>query len=377
MSKHNYNSTLFLTLCVFSAVGGIEKVNRVLGKALDDLGLETGQRAKIFSMYDNDEQVDEKYFPRYMFRGYNGQRLKYFIEAVRQGKKSDVVIMSHINLLSIGYLIKVLSPKTKVILITHGIEVWKSFSDTRNLMMDKCDYFVPVSQYTRDKMIELNGYPKEKFRVLNNCLDPFLPLPETEGKSEELLKKYGFTKDDKILMTLTRLSSKERYKGYDFVLETVKELKPEFPNLKYLVIGKYDKECKSRLDEKVESLGIKDSVCFTGFIPDNEISRHFNLADIYVMPSKKEGFGIVFIEAMYYGKPVIAGNKDGSVDALKGGDFGLLVNPESGEDITRAVREVMAHPDKYIPRHEKVMEAFSFETYKKNLYHLLQDIKKD
>ena len=82
------------------------------------------------------------------------------------------------------------------------------------------------------------------------------------------------------------------------------------------------------IDTLLKKLDIPDTVVMPGFIPDDELEAHFAMSDMYVMPSRKEGFGIVFIEAMYYGLPVIAGNMDGSVDALLNGELGQLVNPD-------------------------------------------------
>ncbi|MGG9972089.1 glycosyltransferase family 4 protein [Ferruginibacter sp. SUN002] len=371
MSRHNYNSVLFLTLKVFSATGGIEKVNRIVGRAIHSIGLESGNKAKVYSMYDEVADTDEKYFPKQIFKGFGSNRLKFVQKSVQQGKKSDVVILSHINLLSVGYSIKLLSPSTKLILITHGIEVWKPFSAFKKKMFLKCDLILPVSKYTKNKLMELNDIPEEKFFVLNNCLDPFLPEPVKGAKSNELLSKYGFTNEHKILLTLTRLASGERYKGYDHVLRSLKKLIPENPLLRYLIIGKYDAIEKKRLDTLIKELNIEKYVVFAGFVPDEAIAEHFNLADVYVMPSKKEGFGIVFIEAMYYGKPVIAGNKDGSVDALAGGDFGLLVDPDDEVEIMNAIKKVVANTQAYIPDHQEFMNKFSFPVYKEKLVHLL------
>lgn len=371
MGLHNYNSVLFLTLRVFSATGGIEKVNRIVGKAIHKLGLESGNKAKVYSMYDKKDDVDEKYFPKQIFRGFSTNKLEFVYKSIKQGKKCDVVILSHINLLSVGYLIKLFSPSTKIILITHGIEVWMPFSGFKKRMLEKCDLIVPVSTYTKDIMIKQNGFNENKFHVLNNCLDPFLPEPVTGEKSPALLAKYGFKKDDIILMTLTRLSSKEKYKGYDKVLIAVRDLAISYPNLRYLIVGKYDAAEKKRLDEITDALGISKLVVFAGFVPDEELADHFNLADVYVMPSKKEGFGIVFIEAMYYRKAVIAGSGGGSVDALNGGKFGLLVDPDSQEEITDAIKKVIINTNAYIPNHELVMQKFSYPVYRQKINELL------
>src|SRR6185437_13841430 len=97
--------------------------------------------------------------------------------------------------------------------------------------------------------------------------------------------------------------------------ESLRKLRDNGLNLKYLLIGKYDDREKARLDVLIKKYGLQQQVVFTGFVPDEALADHFNLSDIYIMPSEKEGFGIVFIEAMYHNKPVIAGNRDGSVDA--------------------------------------------------------------
>jgi len=167
------------------------------------------------------------------------------------------------------------------------------------------------------------------------------------------------------------MSSNERYKGYDQVLYAIYQLQAQYPGLKYLLVGKYDKEEKLWLDGIIADLGLRNNIIFTGFIPDDEIAAHFQLADLYVMPSKFEGFGIVFIEALYYGKPVIAGNKDGSADALCNGKLGMLVNPDETEEITSAIAQVLKNKNAFIPDHQEVIARFSFEKYKENLEALL------
>ena len=91
------------------------------------------------------------------------------------------------------------------------------------------------------------------------------------------------------------------------------------------------------------------------------------------MPSKKEGFGLVFIEAMFYGKPVIAGNRDGSVDALGNGDFGLLVNPNEVVEIAAAINQVFENQQAYIPNREKVLNRFGYKEYKDNWTKILNN----
>ena len=363
---------LFLTLRVFSATGGIEKVCRLAGRALHLLSVEnSNDNVKVFSMYDEPADVNELYFPAALFTGFGKSKVHFITAAIKEGIKNQLVILSHVNLLVVGFIIKLISPKTKVVLVAHGIEVWRIFPKWKKMMLNKFDLILPVSEFTKTRMMELYGIPEKKITVLNNCLDPFLPLPLKAKKSERLLQLYGINENDTVLFTLTRMATGERYKGYDHVIQAVYELRHIKPAIKYLIVGKYDEAEKARLDEIITRLSLQDNIILAGFIPDEEIAIHFNLADIYIMPSQKEGFGIVFIEALYYGKPVIAGNIDGSVDALKNGIFGLLVNPTNQLQITNAIVEVITNRQKFIPDSVKVIEHFGFDTYKEKLHHIL------
>ena len=362
-----------LTLRVFSATGGIEKVCRIAGKAIYEMTLQWPTALQIFSMHDNSLDADDnKYFPSEMFRGFGARRIKFVIASVRAGLKSDIVIISHVNLLVIGWLIKKISPSKRVILFAHGIEVWEKLNKRKKRLLSCCYQIFSVSNFTCKKLHDLHGFPSEKCRVLNNCLDPFLPLP-SKVKNEQLLSKYGFNKNDKILFGLTRLSSKERYKGYDKVMEAMRDIKVSYPGIRYFLAGKYDYKEKKYLDTIKEKMDLNENVIIPGYIADKELGDYFSIADIYVMPSMKEGFGIVFIEAMYYGVPVIAGNLDGSADALCNGELGLLVNPLNANEIQHAIEKILANKTSHTPNHDLLMQKFSYTAYKNNLEVMLRE----
>ncbi|MEO6327874.1 MAG: glycosyltransferase, partial [Ginsengibacter sp.] len=176
---------------------------------------------------------------------------------------------------------------------------------------------------------------------------------------------------DKILFTLTRISSRERYKGYDKVLQAMAKIRVKNPAIHYVLAGSYDIEEKAYIDALVKKRDLTKNISMPGYIPDEEVANHFAIADMYVMPSMKEGFGIVFIEAMYYGLPVIAGNLDGSVDALCNGRLGLLVNPFDVNEIQAAIEKILADRNAYNPNKELLMKNFSYTTYKNNLENIL------
>lgn len=364
---------LFLTLKVFSATGGIEKVCRVAGKALYEYGIEHDSYVSVYSMHDPADAADHnRYFPSEQFRGFNARKLDFIQSSVAAARKADIVILSHINLILVAWLIKKISPSTTIILFAHGIEIWGKLSSEKKMMLDVCDKIVSVSNFTSQKIREVHNISSDKCTIMNNCLDPFLPLPSGRIKNKELLDRYGFAETDTILFTLCRLAARERYKGYDKVLQAIVQLKNNHPHIRYLLAGSYDPVEKKYLDDQIIQYNLESVVVMPGYISDAELQMHFSLADIYIMPSMKEGFGIVFVEAMNYGLPVIAGNMDGSVDALINGQLGLLVDPTDTMAITEALEKILQDPDHFIPDRDMLLTNFSYDSYKNKFEQMLQ-----
>ncbi len=343
-----------------------------MGKALYEESLRNNGVVQVCSMYDRQRDAfNNAYFPAENFRGYGINKFLFIKDMVQAGSGVDTVVLSHINLLLIGWIIKKVSPSTRLILLAHGIEIWYPLTRRKRNMLYSCNVVLAVSHYTQNKIAEMHQVSTAKSAVLNNCLDPYLPLPSLQKKNEILLQKYGFGINDFVLMTLTRLSSKERYKGYDKVIGAMAKLKASHPNIKYLLAGSYDKEEKVFVETMIAEADLQRSVVMTGYLQDEELEDNFAISDAYVMPSRKEGFGIVFIEAMYYGLPVIAGNIDGSSDALLNGQLGQLVNPGSIDEIAAAIENIITDQKAFSPNRELLMKHFSYEAYKQKLKDLM------
>jgi phosphatidyl-myo-inositol dimannoside synthase len=361
---------LFLTLKIFATTGGIEKVSRVVGKSVYEFGIEENVAVQVLSMHDKHSVAyNNLYFPTELYKGYGVRKFRFMARAIWQGRKSRVILMSHVNLLLAGWLIKLISPKARVVLLAHGIEVWGKMNPIKRRMLQCCDEIISVSEFTRQQLVHLHKADPKHCSVINNCLDPFLPLPQNVAHTSDLRKRYGFAETDKILFTLSRLSARERYKGYDMVMEALTEIDKD---VKYLIAGSYDQEEKEFIESLIRRFGLEGRVILAGYVAEAEVAQHFAISDCYVMPSVKEGFGIVFIEAMYYNVPVIAGNSDGSVDALRNGEFGLLVDPLNVEEIREGIRAVLSNPDKRKPTQAELLKHFGYDAYKIKINKMLK-----
>jgi len=276
-----------------------------------------------------------------------------------------IVVCGHINLLAVAWLASRFL-RAPLVLIVHGIEAWKPTGKRSvDRLVSKVDFVIAVSNATKQRFLEWSHLNEAAAYVLPNSIDleRFHPL----GKDPSLLQKHGL-EHKRILMTLGRLTARERYKGFDEVLEVLPDLIKEFPDLAYLIVGSGDD--LERLRKKAARIGLRERVIFAGQVSEDDKVDYYNLADAFLMPGRGEGFGIVLLEAMACGLPVLASILDGSREALRDGELGVLVDPRNPEDLKRGIREVLARPKNVPPG----LEYFSFARYQERVHHILNSI---
>ncbi len=255
--------------------------------------------------------------------------------------RPDVILTSHLNFTPVAHLLKTLT-RIPFWAVAHGFEAWDIERPSIRRALRACDRVLAVSSYTRSVLIDKHGLDPARVHLMPNTFDAeaFQPAP----KSRALLERYGIAPDAKVILTVARVSERERYKGHDQIIRALPEILQAVPKAHYLIVGRGNDE--PRIREMIAQRGLEASFTLADAVPDEELCAHYNLGDVFAMPSKREGFGIVFLEALACGKPVIAGNQDGSVDPLLGGELGVLVDPENGAEIRDAIISVLErkHP---------------------------------
>ncbi|MFI5157917.1 MAG: glycosyltransferase family 4 protein [Sphingobacteriales bacterium] len=373
-------SIALYTLQTFSSTGGIQKMTRTLAHSLYQLSKHNNWDFKLWSAYDSDRDLMPQYLPAENFKGFGVNRIVFVLRTLVTVTAPDIVFISHINLAIIGLLIKVFNPKCKVWLIAHGIEVWRPLPPYKKLFLKHCEKVICVSNYTKQQMINRHKADPSKCAVLNNAVDPFMQLPDTFIKPSHLLKRYRLTNENQVIFTLTRLAATEQYKGHDQVIKVISKLKTQFPGIRYILSGQYDFKEEIRIQKLITQYKVDEQVILTGFVEENELPDYFMLADLFVLPSKKEGFGIVFIEALANGLPVICGNSDGSVDAVRNGELGSAINVDSADELEAAITQHLVTPlTKEKRKHLKdlCMVHFNEKEYMTKLAKLINDGKPD
>lgn len=363
---------LFLTLDTFSKTGGIQKVCRILAYTLCNISISAFRNFNMLSLYDKDP--DTRYVSAKQFKCFNGSKKCFLFHAVVSGLKSKTIIISHINLIFIVLFIKVIRRKIQIIMLAHGIEVWRKMPLWKQRFIQKHVKIWAVSNYTAQILERKHQINPENIEVLKNVLDPFFVFPDQFEKPKYLLKRYGLQKQQPILLSITRLSKHEIEKGYDKVIKLVPQLINEFPSLHYLLCGKSDDDEKQRLELLIKKENLKQHISLIDFIPDGELVMHYLLADTFILPSKKEGFGLVFIEAAACGCKTISGNIDGSTDAMLNGELGRMINPDNPEEIKEAIIDSLNQQHNHqtaLSIQKKCLSNFSHQKYLKKTQSLL------
>lgn len=221
----------------------------------------------------------------------------------------------------------------------YGKEVWSPVPSRQRAALQQATGIWANSRHSRDLASSANHLERVKFHMLPCTVDGTVFTPGE--KPPELVAKYGL-RDSRILMTVARLWPGDIYKGVDVTIRALPAICRVFPNVKYLVIGRG--EDQPRLAQLAKDMGVGDRVIFAGFIPSEALVEHYRLADAYIMPSK-EGFGIVYLEAMACGVPTLSGDEDGSADPLQDGRVGWRVPYRDPQAVAQACLEILKGED--------------------------------
>lgn len=364
---------VFLYLRAFKSVGGIQNFNKYFMKALGDI--QKIDNLEIYCVSLHDSTPDIRYTDGINFTGCDGRRILFLTNSLIKSYNADIVIVGHINLARILLLIKFLFFRY-LILIAHGIEVWNKLSYIKKLSLKKTDTILSVSEFTKNKILENNDLNSSKITIFPDTIDPFFEIPSNFEKPDFLKTKLNVRKEDKVLLTVSRLSSSDMYKGYDKVIEVLPDVIEQVPNIKYLIVGKGDPHEIDRINTLINKLGLENHVFLLGYVPNDQLVQYYLLCDLFILPSTGEGFGIVLLEAMICGKNIITGNVDASKELVENTGYGILVDPENNEDIKEKIIEYFESNGSNIKTEplqiqNKSLELYGFKKFRQILKNLI------
>lgn len=356
--------------------GGIQAYSAAFLEAFVEL--RPGLRHEVFLKNDAEPEVPEKTAVArvHAFGRWPG-RTRTFAFAARAAERALVarprlVVAGHLHFAALArHLSRIAGIPYWV--LTHGVEAWAVESPARRRALREAGRVLSVSRYTADRLIREQGLDPGRVSLLPNTFDPGTFTPR--DKPPELLRRYQLEPDQPVLLTVARLAGPDRAKGYDLVLDALPRIREEVPDTRYVLVG--DGPDRRRVAARVRDLGLEEAVTVAGFVPDEELPDHYNLCDVFAMPGRKEGFGIVYLEALGCGKPVVAGDRDGSRDALLGGELGVLADPADPVGLAATIVRILRgeHPNRilYDPAalRRRVIEAYGPRRFRARLAEIL------
>jgi phosphatidylinositol alpha-1,6-mannosyltransferase len=353
-----------------SGVGGIQQVSRHMGAVLMKKGLERNTPCQLLGL--NDARGSGSFrvgSEEYSFRGFARDKRGLASFLLRAAPELDTLFLGHVNLAPLGLLVRLVRPRINYWVVAHGVEVWESLPVHRRLGLRHAQRVLSVSAYTTSQMVEVQKLDPRRVFLLPPALDPAFIVTSCD-EDPVRLPSHG-----RVLLTVGRLISSEPGKGIDLVIRVFSDVLKAVPDLFYVIIGGGD--LQPRLEELAQESSARGRILFTGRLNLEQLKQYYSRSDIFVMPSRQEGFGIVFLEAMALGKPVIAGDHGGAPEVVQNGVTGFLVNLDDPDALTN--RLILLLRDEVLSRkmgdagRRRVEENYTFSMFQERLNHILDN----
>lgn len=198
------------------------------------------------------------------------------------------------------------------------------------------DRIITISYHLERFYVEVEGLPADKILTIHYGLDPCAFLQDA-GEGVDVRSELGISADAPLVSVVGRLTEQ---KGHTYLLDAFAEVIQALPSAHLLVVG--DGELRLALERQAARLGLRDSVTFTGRRED--VPRIMMALDVLVMPSLWEGFGLVLLEAMAAGRPVVASQVSAISEIVVEGETGLLVPPADPKALAKALLTILVDP---------------------------------
>jgi glycosyltransferase involved in cell wall biosynthesis len=176
---------------------------------------------------------------------------------------------------------------------------------------------------------------RDKIAIVPNGIDFNQVIPAAKSSFRQ---RYSIGEDDKLVLAVGRLIKR---KGFSRLIEIAQDLLEKEKSLKIAIVGP-DGGYQAKLEEMTSSLGLGDSILFTGAIPEMTLTQAYTDADLVVIPSEYEGLPTTLLEAMAHGKPVVATNVGGICEVIENYRDGILVSPNN-EELSNGILHVLSN----------------------------------
>ena len=351
--------TLLLSPELFLGEGGIARIMRCYLKALCE-NSPAGDR--IDALVLNDPPVTGLRLTRYStaaldrFVGCGRSKMKFARTLVRLGTAANQVVCGHLHQLPLVWALGLLRPRFRYFLVAHGIEVWRPFSLLESRALRGAHRILCVSDYTRHQLLRFcPALDPTRLLIVPNTLDPYLEIGTEAPKPVSLAGP--------VILSVARLTAADSYKGVDTLIEALPQIRQTLPLAQLRIVGGGDD--LPRLRELCGRLRVAHSVSFTETIDDDALRREYAACDLFALPSRREGFGLVYLEAMTFGKSCLAARAGGAPEVVDD-RVGALADYGNIPEIAAAVLDLIRHPRDPATLRQH-LDTFAFPAFRSRL----------
>lgn len=247
--------------------------------------------------------------------------------------------IKHITSQDLAYLLKLVNLE-KTVVTCFDLIPWVYDNEqlpTSKLKikgLKKAKRIITISEYSKKDIIKHLGYPENKISIVYPAVDHDIYYVK---RDREIIKKLGILDTQKVILYV---GSEQPRKNVPFLLEAVSQLKKRIPEIKLLKIGAPQVPgAREKLLELIETLGLQEEVIFVGYVSENDITKYYNAADLFVYPSLYEGFGMPPLEAMACGTPVVTSNITSLPEVVA--DSAITIDPHDVDAFVDAMYNVL------------------------------------
>ncbi len=351
----------------------MQRASRQMAAVLSEFAASRHLDCRMLSLNDTPDlhrmSVGGKEF---VFTGCERSKTRFAATAIRAaGRHGKVVLAAHTNLGPVAQTMKIAAPRLRTILCTHGVEVWEPLPMWRRLALRWANVVLAPSKDTANHVAE-QGVQRERIRVLPWALDPEFEVIPANAPPRKLPHGYP---EGRVILTVGRWVATERYKGMDTLITALPRLLTRWPELQLLAVG--DGDDRAWLEDLAEQNGVNLHVHFLSGLSFAELSACYETCEMFALPSRAEGFGLVYLEAMAYGKPVIGGAHGGAPEVIEDGVTGFLVPHGDAVQLATSIETLLSDPalaQKMGGRgRQRVEREFRFSVFAKALKKILRE----
>jgi phosphatidylinositol alpha-1,6-mannosyltransferase len=357
------------------STGGVQRAGRHTAAVAATFAAEHGLPYRFLSL--NDKQglhtlrVGQNEFS---VSGYARGKPEFVLSALRaSARRPQLVLALHPHLAPVVALMKLRSRRFRSIVFAHGIEVWQPLGWLRGTSLRRADLVTAPSEDTARHLAADQKIQPGKIRHLAWGLDP--EFEQRLAAAAPPARPRAFPEHSRIILTVGRWNPAERYKGADTLISALPGLLRTAPDACLVLVG--DGQDRPRLEELARAAGVAEQTRFLYGLSQEELFACYAHCDVFALPSRGEGFGLVFLEAMAHGKPVIGGAHGGTPDVVEDGVTGLLVPHGDVAHLARALESLLTDPAAAMKMgdrgRERIQAMYTFERFRSRLTPILEE----